>query len=421
MANKLDAEARMTIKTLAARGHTNRAIARLLGVHENAVRYHRRRQAGGAIDGRSRQPHLAERFAPAITHWLEQVDGGGPLNLAALYDWLVREHGYPGSLRSLQRYYRAHYPRPRIRARRRVETPPGAQAQADWGEYPEVRVAGRCRRLSVFALKLSWSRYPAFIWSERQDQLAWHRVHNEALRRFEGIPAVVRIDNLKTGMSRGAGPWGEINRHYRAYARGVGFHIDPCLPAAPQAKGKVERVIRDLRGVFSPYGRDWEDLDELQQATDAHVARVSEQRLSPATGETVAASLLRERSCLALLPLLPEPFDIAVSRTVAVDATIGFERRRYSVPFAFIGRRVEIRGAAGRVQVLADSRVIAVHPRHTPERILIDPAHYDGPSTDRVQAPMPLGRMGKKLAAIHALPPERRPLDLYAALAEVAR
>lgn len=39
MANKLDAEARMTIKTLAERGHTNRAIARLLGVHENATRF----------------------------------------------------------------------------------------------------------------------------------------------------------------------------------------------------------------------------------------------------------------------------------------------------------------------------------------------------------------------------------------------
>jgi hypothetical protein len=58
------------------------------------------------------------------------------------------------------------------------------------------------------------------------------------------------------------------------------------------------------------------------------------------------------------------------------------------VPFAFIGRRVEIRGAAGRVQILADQRVIAVHPRHTPERILIDPSHYDGPSTDRVQTPV---------------------------------
>src|SRR5690606_15625308 len=168
------------IKALAERGQSNRAIARLLGVHENAVRYHRRRLAAGAVDGRSRQRHLAERFAPAIEHWLEHLDTDGRLNLAALHDWLVAEHAYPGTLRSLQRYFRAHYPRPHLRARRRVETPPGAQAQADWGEFPRVLIDGRQQRMSLFALKLSFSRYPAFIWSTREDQLAWHRVHNEA-------------------------------------------------------------------------------------------------------------------------------------------------------------------------------------------------------------------------------------------------
>ena len=91
------------------------------------------------------------------------------------------------------------------------------------------------------------------------------------------------------------------------------------------------------------------------------------------------------------------------------------------MPFAWIGKRVEVRGATGRVQVLAEHSVIAVHPRHTPERILIDPAHYDGPDTERVIAPMPLGRMGAKLAAITAMRPEQRPMNLYATLAEVAR
>jgi hypothetical protein len=38
-----------------------------------------------------------------------------------------------------------------------------------------------------------------------------------------------------------------------------------------------------------------------------------------------------------------------------------------------------------------------------------------------VLAPIPLGRMGRRLAEIAAMVPQRRPLDLYAALAEVAR
>jgi hypothetical protein len=38
-----------------------------------------------------------------------------------------------------------------------------------------------------------------------------------------------------------------------------------------------------------------------------------------------------------------------------------------------------------------------------------------------VLPPTPLGRFGRRLAELAALAPERRPLDLYAALAEAAR
>jgi hypothetical protein len=53
--------------------------------------------------------------------------------------------------------------------------------------------------------------------------------------------------------------------------------------------------------------------------------------------------------------------------------------------------------------------------------VLIDPRCYEGEATERVLPPPPLGRMGRRLAEIAALPVEQRPLDLYAALAEVAR
>jgi hypothetical protein len=84
---------------------TQNEIARLLGVTEGAVRYHARRMAVRAVDGRGRQRPKAEAFVAAIEHWRGQQDGGG-VNLAALHEWLRREHGYNGSLRSVQRYWR---------------------------------------------------------------------------------------------------------------------------------------------------------------------------------------------------------------------------------------------------------------------------------------------------------------------------
>jgi hypothetical protein len=103
-------------------------VARLLGVSEGAVRYHLVRMAAGAVDGRGSKPFKVTRVAGAIEDWREAQ--AGAINLAALHEWLVSEHGYDGSLRWVQRFWASRYQAPAIRARRRVETPPGAQAQA---------------------------------------------------------------------------------------------------------------------------------------------------------------------------------------------------------------------------------------------------------------------------------------------------
>jgi hypothetical protein len=52
---------------------------------------------------------------------------------------------------------------------------------------------------------------------------------------------------------------------------------------------------------------------------------------------------------------------------------------------------------------------------------VLDPAHYEGPGDERVAPPVPLGRMGRRLQEIVMQPVEQRPIDLYAALAGVAR
>ena len=418
---KLSLEARMSIKVLSEKGVSNREVARLLNVSEGTVRYHRRRQAAGIEDGRRKQRRKAEACRPAINAWLEARGESAPSNVAELHHWLVAEQGYSGSLRSLQRYVREAWPPPPRRARRRIETPPGAQAQADWAVFPKVWIGGRQQDLLAFEMQLSWSRYPAVVWSTRKHELAWLSVHNEAFRRLGGIPASVRVDNEKTAVVRGAGAWGCIHPAYRAYARMVRFHIDACAPRSPQAKGKVERRIRDHRGGLNPYRRHWQDLAELQGVTDDRVRQLSRRRICPATGTDVESAWQEELTHLSPVPVLPEPFDHVGDRRVGDDCMVSFEHRSYSVPFRYCGRRVEVRGCAATVQILADGAVVAVHPRHTEHRLLIDPAHFEGTSTTRVTAPPPLGRMGKRLQAIAALAPQQRPVDLYAALAEVAR
>jgi hypothetical protein len=303
-----------------------------------------------------------------------------------------------------------------------VETPPGAQAQADWAHFPRVVVGGEAVDLLAFRMALSHSRKDSIVWSRSKDMLSWLDCHTACFVRLGGVPATVRVDNEKTAIAVGSGAWGVINPTYRRYARMLQFHVDACAPRQPQQKGKIERRVRDQRAVIDPSDRSWSDLAELQAWTDAKLADRAAKLICPATGESVADAWDKERILLTALPeTLPEPFDIVVMRQVGVDALVAFEARQYSVPFSHIGSRVEVRGCARSVQIYKDCGLIASHPRGTPARLIIDQGHYDGQGTSRVAAPPPLGRMGARMLEIAIAPVARRSIEYYAALAEVAR
>lgn len=427
MGPRLSTEEIVTLSVLKSKGQSNTQIAQALGVSEGAVRYHLRRQ--GQPDGRCGKPHKAEPLAEVIDHWVftcqpavREGEALRPVNIRALFDHLVLEHDYRGSYKSVLRFVRGRYPRPRLRPFRRVETPPGAQAQVDWGEFHHVDAGGGPQTLYGFVLVLSHARKEVLIWCRRMDQLAWHHAHTEAFRRLGGVPAVLRIDNLKTGVGSGAGPWGQLNEAYRAYASGLGFHIDACLPRCPEDKGKVENKVGNLKRRLRLEGRWFGDLEALQSWTDQELTRWAQRRVCPATGQSVEASWHAEQPRLRPLPpVLPLAFDVALTRTVQKDCTVSFEGRSYSVPFLLCGLAVELHGCAEVVQVLHQGRVVAEHPRHSRARLVLDPSHYEGPGDERVAPPVPLGKMGQKLQQIVMQPVEQRPLDLYAALAEVAR
>ena len=294
----------VTIEVLQQRGQSQRQTARILGVSEGAVRYHLRRARDGAADGRQKPSRIEQLgLVEAVAHWwqaqAEILGQERPPSVLPLHEFLRAEYGYNGSYKSVRKFVRARYGRPPLRPFRRVETPAGAQTQSDWGEFRRVDLGDPDGPTTIYAfvMVLSHSRKEAVVWSRSMDQLAWHHVHNEAYRRLGGVAAVNRIDNLKTGITRGCGAWGQINEQYRVYARMMGFHVDACEVRAPEQKGKTERRVGDCKGL-DVQDRRFDGLAGLQSWIDAdRAARASSGSARRPASRSRRAGRRRSRSC----------------------------------------------------------------------------------------------------------------------------
>jgi transposase len=410
-----------------------RRIAAQLAVDESTLRY-RLKRGLDAPDGRR------DRVS-AVAGWEERIeavlarfgdtrvvpDGHGRCQTQVLHGVLTREFGFTGSYQAVRRYLKRRFVAP-VQAVRRVETPPGVQAQHDWFDF-QGRIAGEWRALHGLIGTLSASR-ATFVWvSPTMSQVAWQTGHLALFTRYGGVPLWVRIDNLKTGVASGAGSTAVLTPAFQTFARTCGFAVDPCRAATGSDKGKVERAVRTRRGAFSDLLQiDWASLEVFQQALDRRAGEMHTLRRSPLSGTTILEALTAERAVLQPLPSVFEPFDCVVARRVSRDCLVSFEGRRYSVPFAAVGRTVEVRGTARDVVILSDGCELARHARHTPGRLLLRPEHYDGESTTTVRAPTPLGRRARlqlegQLEGLAGLPTPAtvtRPLSAYIALVEEA-
>jgi transposase len=423
---KLREEHLMIAREMVTRGSSIRQVAAQFGVDESTVRY-RLRRPPATPDGRRERATVLDGWSEVVRAVLVRfgdgrVTPGGQARCPTrvVYDVLVREYGFGGSYQAVRRHLRRSFGVPPVQAVRRVETPPGVQAQHDWFQWTG-RLAGEVVPLYGLIGTLAHSR-ATFVWVSRTlSQLAWQSGHLALFRRYGGVPLWIRIDNLKTAVAAGAGPTAVLNRAFAAFARACGFQVDPCRLATARDKGKVERQVRTDRSAFADLLlRDWPSLEALQAALDARAAELHARRRCPATGTSVAEALTRERLLLQPLPDVHEPFDCVVARRVSRDCLVSFEGRRYSLPFRWLGRLVEVRGTAQHVVIYADGAEVARHPRHTARRLLVEPAHYEGPSTDAVLAPVPLGARARlQLATWSTLPdPGPRPLTAYVTLIE---
>jgi transposase len=393
----------MDARALARQGYTYAEIGRLLGRDWRTVK--RYLESGAQpVYRRRRMPSKLDEFKPLIDQWLAATPG---LLATRIHQDLVRDYGFEGSYNTVRRYVERARPRPTPRQQERFETRPGHQAQVDWShEEPIKTSSGIELPLYCFHMILGHSRDSFGALTGSQALVTFWACHRAAFRHFGGVPRELLYDRTKTvvrahvGRERSLGD-NEFHPEALASAHHYGFSLRLCKAYRPQTKGKVESDVPYVRerllrahafGTYELANREWASWNE----------DVARRRVHGTHGELVATRA--ERDHAALGPLPPTPYLVVerTTRIVARDGLFSFEGRRYAVPDARPGERVELVLGPEEIEIYStvDGRRLARHQRGRPARVLPDPVE---PSVSLAQV----------LGALPEPEVHRRPLSVY--------
>jgi transposase len=402
------------VNELKRQGLSVRAISRLTGYSRGTINKYLLEPAGRPVYGRRREAvSKLEPFKPYLEERLQAGVWNGQVLLREL-----RERNYRGGYSILTEWLRPQRKEALSVAVRRFETPPGKQAQVDWGHLGSIAENGERRMLWAFTITLGYSRRIMAEAATDQKLGTLLRMHEAAFQQWGAVPEEILYDRMRT-IWTGTDERGEIvwNAVFLDFARYWGFKPRLCRPYRAQTKGKVESGVKYVRRNFlcGLLGRAPANLADLNSELRRWVAEVANRRVHGTTHEQVLVRWDEDR--LAMQPVLsgrpPYPYMDDEQRKVARDAYVSWRGSRYSVPWLYAGKEVWVRDSGLYIEVRHGNERIALHCQAVrPHQVVTQSEHHEN---------IPVGdkATGKTLIHIQQSAPavERRPLAAYESLA----
>ncbi|MGF1605467.1 MAG: IS21 family transposase [Rhodothalassiaceae bacterium] len=364
-------------------GRSIRQICRELHVSRNRVRKVLRSGSTAFSYDRSTQPR------PKIDPWRSDLDAmlaenarrakRERLTLVRIYEEL-RSRGYDGGYDAVRRYAAGWSKRTReasAGAYVPLRFDPGEAYQFDWS-HEVVILDGVTVTIKVAHVRLCHSRMPFVRAYPRETQEMVFDAHDKAFAFFGGACARGIYDNMKTAVD--AIFVGKERSYNRRFAQMCGHYlVEPvaCAPASGWEKGQVENQVGVLRRRFFVPRPKFKSCEELNGwLADRCVAYATANRHPDVADKTIWEMFQVERS--SLIPYVG-PFDgfHSVPASVSKTCLIRFDKNRYSVDARAVGRPVEIRAYADRLECWQDGKIVGRHARDFGRgNTVYDPLHY---------------------------------------------
>ena len=202
----------------------------------------------------------------------------------------IRQRGYIGGYTILKDWLHPQRAAASVAAVRRFETPPGKQAQVDWGHLGYLDIDSRAHQIWGFTIALGYSRR---LWAQAaldQKLGTLLRMHEAAFQEWGAIPEEILYDRMRT-VWQGTDDRGEIIWHpvFLDFARYWGFKPRLCRPYRAQTKGKIESGVKYVRRNFvcGLQGREPSCLMDFNSELRQWVDTVANRRVHGTTYEHV--------------------------------------------------------------------------------------------------------------------------------------
>lgn len=346
-----------TILTLYKQGKSQREIAKLTGRDRKTIRRIVYKYNSAGIESPTQKQKESQVFK-----WHEDA-----IKLLEKDLSFVRIHeelqglGFFGSYSSLTRYLR------KIKLHNsiciRFNTLPGEEAQVDFGDIGRrYDLEGKLRKAYIFNMRLSYSRkdYYEIVFDQKVN--TWIQCHINAFKYFQGVPKVIKLDNLKSAITIANFYEPIYQEQYKRFADHYNFLPAPCRVRKPQEKGKVENGIKYITNNFFA-GRKFSSNKEMVEALGIW-NRKSNNRIHGTTKKK-PEELFSNEEITALTKLPEAGFDLSSwhKRKVAKDCHISLDRNYYSVPSKYAGTEVGVSLGCETVRIYAQGQMVAMHNR----------------------------------------------------------
>lgn len=314
MTNDQDESLESRVKHLrTVEGLSIRQIAKALGMGRERVS----KLISGRVVANLPRPTVVAPYERLIEEWYQEHPY---LQAQQVYDRL-KSYGYTGSYVRLVLHTRKYRRKSKKPVFHELTFLPGEEAQVDWALWriPSGIVYG-------FVFLLAYSRYVYVRFYPRCTMEFFLDGHIGAFREIGGIPKKCRYDNLSSVVTKRT-PELKLNSQFMDFCRHYSFGVHPCTVRRPNEKGRVERVIRDIKDYLRV--TPCETIVELNKQT-AHWRQERNKRIHRTT-EKQPLEMLKEEKLVALPQIHYQPRR-SVFVVVGKTGFVSFETNCYSVP-----------------------------------------------------------------------------------------